>query len=49
VARLDFWIAIAAIAATLLAGVLAGVMIGIGLRQIAGNGSPLKGDAPGQG
>ena len=30
----DFWIAIAAIAATLLAGVLAGVMIGIGLSLI---------------
>jgi high affinity sulfate transporter 1 len=31
VARFDFWIAIAAIAGTLLFGVLAGVMIGIGL------------------
>jgi anti-anti-sigma factor len=31
VQRLDFWIAIAAIAATLLVGVLAGVMVGIGL------------------
>ena len=31
VQRFDFWIAIAAIAATLLFGVLAGVMIGIGL------------------
>ncbi len=31
VARLDFWIAIAAIAGTLVFGVLAGVMIGIGL------------------
>jgi SulP family sulfate permease len=31
VQRLDFWIAVAAIAATLLVGVLAGVMVGIGL------------------
>jgi high affinity sulfate transporter 1 len=31
VQRFDFWIAIAAIAATLLVGVLAGVMVGIGL------------------
>ncbi|MGH3295454.1 MAG: SulP family inorganic anion transporter [Trebonia sp.] len=34
VARFDFWIAIAAIAATLLVGVLAGVLIGIGLSLI---------------
>ena len=34
VARFDFWIAIAAITATLLVGVLAGVMIGIGLSLI---------------
>ena len=34
VQRFDFWIAIAAIAATLLAGVLAGVVIGIGLSLI---------------
>jgi sulfate permease, SulP family len=34
VQRLDFWIAIAAIVATLLFGVLAGVMIGIGLSLI---------------
>jgi anti-anti-sigma factor len=34
VARFDFWIAIAAIAGTLLFGVLAGVMIGIGLSII---------------
>ena len=34
VQRFDFWIAIAAIAATLLFGVLAGVMIGIGLSLI---------------
>ena len=34
VQRFDFWIAIAAIAATLLVGVLAGVMIGIGLSLI---------------
>lgn len=34
VARFDFWIAIAAIVATLLVGVLAGVMIGIGLSLI---------------
>jgi sulfate permease, SulP family len=31
VQRFDFWIAVAAIAATLLVGVLAGVMVGIGL------------------
>jgi SulP family sulfate permease len=34
VARFDFWIAIAAIAGTLLLGVLAGVVIGIGLSLI---------------
>jgi sulfate permease, SulP family len=34
VQRLDFWIAVAAIAATLLVGVLAGVMVGIGLSLI---------------
>ena len=34
VARFDFWIAVAAIIATLLVGVLAGVMIGIGLSLI---------------
>jgi len=34
VQRFDFWIAIAAIAATLLVGVLAGVIIGIGLSLI---------------
>jgi sulfate permease, SulP family len=34
VARFDFWIAIAAIIATLLVGVLAGVLIGIGLSLI---------------
>ena len=34
VQRFDFWIAIAAITATLLVGVLAGVMIGIGLSLI---------------
>ena len=34
VARFDFWIAVAAITATLLVGVLAGVMIGIGLSLI---------------
>ncbi len=34
VQRFDFWIAIAAITATLLAGVLAGVVIGIGLSLI---------------
>ena len=34
VARFDFWIAVAAIAATLLVGVLAGVLIGIGLSLI---------------
>ncbi len=34
VARFDFWIAIAAIIATLLVGVLAGVMVGIGLSLI---------------
>src|SRR6478752_3916967 len=34
VQRFDFWIAMAAIAATLLAGVLAGVVIGIGLSLI---------------
>src|SRR5258708_15321838 len=34
VLRLDFWIAIMAIIATLLVGVLAGVMIGIGLSLI---------------
>jgi high affinity sulfate transporter 1 len=34
VLRFDFWIAVAAIAATLLVGVLAGVMIGIGLSLI---------------
>src|SRR6478736_2224558 len=34
VQRFDFWIAIAAVAATLLAGVLAGVVIGIGLSLI---------------
>ncbi|MFZ0187906.1 MAG: sulfate permease, partial [Streptosporangiaceae bacterium] len=34
VARFDFWIAIAAITATLLVGVLAGVIIGIGLSLI---------------
>ena len=34
VARFDFWIAIAAIAATLLVGVLAGVLIGIGLSLV---------------
>src|SRR4029453_12333701 len=31
VQRFDFWIAVAAIAATLVVGVLAGVMVGIGL------------------
>ena len=34
VQRIDFWIAIMAIAATLLAGVLAGVLIGIGLSLV---------------
>jgi sulfate permease, SulP family len=34
VQRLDFWIAVAAIAATLVVGVLAGVMVGIGLSLI---------------
>ena len=34
VQRFDFWIAVAAIAATLLVGVLAGVIIGIGLSLI---------------
>jgi SulP family sulfate permease len=34
VARFDFWIAVAAIIATLLVGVLAGVMVGIGLSLI---------------
>jgi anti-anti-sigma factor len=34
VQRFDFWIAVAAIAATLLFGVLAGVMIGIGLSLV---------------
>jgi high affinity sulfate transporter 1 len=34
VQRFDFWIAVAAIAATLLVGVLAGVMVGIGLSLI---------------
>jgi high affinity sulfate transporter 1 len=34
VARFDFWIAVAAIVATLLVGVLAGVLIGIGLSLI---------------
>jgi MFS superfamily sulfate permease-like transporter len=34
VQRFDFWIAVAAIAATLLFGVLAGVMIGIGFSLI---------------
>jgi SulP family sulfate permease len=34
VARFDFWIAVAAIVATLLVGVLAGVVIGIGLSLI---------------
>src|SRR5512132_413013 len=34
VQRLDFWIAVAAIAATLLVGVLAGVMVGLGLSLI---------------
>jgi anti-anti-sigma factor len=34
VQRFDFWVAVAAIAATLLVGVLAGVMVGVGLSLI---------------
>ena len=43
VQRFDFWIALAAIAGTLLFGVLAGVMIGIGLSLVLAH---LRGDPP---